>query len=517
MLRNADNIDRVAGNIKSVAFAWYLGLNIKTAFVNLTQNIVVGVPRLQMDISGGGLAWFKGAQDALVNRVTGDKGKGLNEEDARLVRELYGESVITDAYMQEIRGQLQGVSGSALWNKLTTFMGIPMSEVERFNRASLALAAFRSARSGKMKERAREKYGVRGERASYEQAKAFAADVVRDAHFVYGKSNLPEFLRGGSAGRLASTMYTFRTFTHNMINMWAWALSTQGKEGAAFVAKSIGATTLLGGLTAVPLYATMIALGQAITGDDDDWTESIRKLLPESNLLRDIVCYGIPAIAGVNVGGSLQMETPFTRGFKKGSTPKEVVTESIGNLIGIPYDLFVEKPSKIIEAYRKGNEWRAVEEVVPTAVKNALQAWRLYYEGQTTVSGRPINTPGVQGARKLSVDEAAGKLLGFQPVSSTKSYAAYEAANHAKSVRSDKIDDLTLIGLKAKDNNDPVRRQEMIRKLREWNETMKADGKPHMIIRLKDVESRIKSRRRENRRTPKTLQEKARQESVWGI
>lgn len=175
---------RLTGNIKAVAFAWYLGGSIKTAMVNATQNLIVGVPRLQMDVIGGGRKWLAGAQGALVDRITGNKGKGLTEEEARLVHELYGESVITDAFMEEVRGQLKGFSGATLWNRFTKALGLPMSEVERFNRASLALAAFRAARDGKLKARAREKYGVKG-KASYEQAKAFATEVVRDAHFVY--------------------------------------------------------------------------------------------------------------------------------------------------------------------------------------------------------------------------------------------------------------------------------------------------------------------------------------------
>lgn len=198
-----------------------------------------------------------------------------------------------------------------------------------------------------MKAKAREKYGVKG-KASYEQAKAFASDVVRDAHFVYGKSNMPEFMRSNTAGRAMASMYTFRTFTHNMVAMWAWALKTQGKEGAAFAAKSLGATMALGGVTALPLYATLMTLFQAVTGDDDDWTEVIRSLLPESNLLRDVVCYGVPAIAGVNIGGSLQMETPLTKGLAGGKTPQEVLTDSIGDIIGIPYGPgLVVKPSRV--------------------------------------------------------------------------------------------------------------------------------------------------------------------------
>lgn len=514
MLRNSDRVDRMTGNIKAAAFAWYLGGSIKTAFVNATQNLVVGVPRLQMDVSGGGREWLAGAQGALVDRVTGNKGKGLTDDEARLVRELGGEKVITDAYMEEVRGQL-GNTPRNLWNKFTSVLGWPMSEVERFNRASLALAAFRAARSGKLKARAREKYGVKG-KASYEQAKAFASDVVRDAHFVYGKSNMPEFMRSNTAGRAMASMYTFRTFTHNMVAMWAWALKTQGKEGAAFVAKSLGATIALGGVTALPLYATLMALFQAATGDDDDWTEKIRSWLPQNNLLRDVACYGVPAMAGVNIGGSLKMETPLTRGLTGGKTPQEVLTDSIGDIIGIPYDLLVVKPSRVMEAHSKGNTWRMLEEAAPVAVKNGMQAWRLYSEGQTTMTGRPINDPGEKGARRLSSGESFGKLLGFQPVSSTKSYDAYAATKHADQVRSDKIDELTVLALKTYDAGDSAGRREANRELREWNERMKAEGKPHMLITLKDVMRRVKARRRENRATPKAMQKRARQQAVWG-
>lgn len=167
-----------------------------------------------------GASGLDGAQKAIINRVTAVRWRLLDEE-AKLVHELYGESVITDAFMEEVRGHLQGFTGATLWNKFTKVLGLPMSEVERFNRASSALAAFRAARNGKLKQQAKEKYGVRGEQANYDQAKEFATDVVRDAHFVYGKSNLPEFMRSNTAGRSMASLYTFRTFTHNMIAMWA--------------------------------------------------------------------------------------------------------------------------------------------------------------------------------------------------------------------------------------------------------------------------------------------------------
>ena len=520
MLRNGDRVDRTVGTIKSAAFAWYLGGNIKTAVLNLTQNVIVGVPRLQMDVEGGVRAYIDGAQKQIVNqyarRFTGDKGKGLSEEEARLIQDLYGDALITDAYMEEVRGQVMGGPASRVWNKFMKVMGYPMSVAERFNRGSLALAAFRAARDGKMKAAARKRYGVEGGKATYEQAKAFAEEIVRDSHFVYGKTNAPELLRSSTAGRGLGAAFTFKTFTANLLGLWSWALRTQGKEGAIMVAKGLGATAALGGLVSLPFYATLMALFQAATGDDDDWTEAIRKQLPQNTMLRDIVCYGLPAGAGVNLGGSLKMELALTGGMQKGGTPKEVLTEGIGDIIGIPWDMFVERPSKVMEAMRADNYWRAVEEVVPTAVSNGMKAWRLATEGQKTLKGRDINDPGEQGARKLSSGEAFGKLLGFQPVSATRSYDAYTASKHSDSVRADKADEVATIMVKALDAGDSAEMVRARKVLKDWNVKMEEEGKPHMRILMKDVQKRVTQRRRKARMTPKARQKGEAFQSVWG-
>lgn len=515
MLRNADNLDRIVGQVKSLAFVWYLGANLKSAAVNATQNIVVGVPRLQMDVTAGASFWLKSAGASLMNQITGGSGRGLNPMEARLIQELDGEKVLNADFMDEVRGQLDGYSGARIWKKITEILGMPMSQVETFNRTSLALAAFRAAMAGKMKKSAMDRYGVQGT-PTYEQAKKFAIDVVRDAHFVYGKTNQPEFLRSNVAGRAASSMYTFRFFSHSMLNMWLWALKTQGKEGAMFTAKSLGMTMALGGLTAFPFYATLMALFQAVTGDDDDWTEEIRKKLPESNLLRDMVCYGVPAMAGVNIGGSLKMETPVTQGLRKGSNPSEVWTHSLGDIIGIPYDLAIVKPTRIMEALDHDNYWRAIEESVPTFIKNGMEAFRLHEEGQTTMSGRPINSPGQKGARKLSDYGAVGKFFGFQPVDSTKSYESYLAQKRREEVRDAAINKIVTMVIQAKKGNGT--QAQAVREMQKWNERMKEEGKSKdMFFNWKDVARRVRSRMRENTRKPAQIEKGKRQMEVWGV
>ena len=157
-----------------------------------------------------------------------------------------------------------------------------------------------------------------------------------------------------------------------------------------------------------------------------------------------------------------------------------------------------------------------VEEAAPVALKNTMQAWRLMTEGQTAMNGRPINNPGEHGARKLTGAEAVGKALGFQPVSSTKSYAAYAARQHAEKVKGDMLDELAVLALRSHDTGTPDGKLEMRKRMRVWNAKMEAEGKPDMIIREKDVMRRVKSRRRENRITPQSLRQAERMREVWG-
>ena len=522
MLRNADSIDRIAGNIKTAAFVWYLGGNIKTAVVNSTQNLIVGVPRLQQEVTGGGALWLKAAMDTLGLRFSGRGiagAKALKADELRMLEELYGAGVIADAHMDEIRGQMARSPALRMWERLVRVLGMPMSIVEHFNRASLALAAYRAARAGRLSTSACQRLGVReGARLNHDMARDFADMLVRDTHFEYGKGNAPELLRSTTAGRMLSPAFVFRSFSGNIINLWWRALRHEGREGRVFVAKSLGATVALGGLTAFPFYATLSALCTALSGDDEDWTTKVRRRLPESNLFRDVVCYGLPSLAGVTIGGSLRMETPFTEGIEKGTTFKEIMTQSLVSLIGIPYDLAVNKVSRALEAHSYGADDRALEALVPTFVANIMQARRLATEGQTTLRGRPINSPGQQGARKLDAYEAFGKALGFQPTSSARSYAAYKADKLRSATRSDRIDDFTNLALRdLESNGHAYMLRELRKRLQTWNAEMEEEGKTAMRIMPKEVLRRVTARRRENRPSREQRAKGAAQMALWGV
>ena len=349
---------------------------------------------------------------------------------------------------------------------------------------------YRAARDGRLNDKAQDKLGISG-KATPSQAKAYAAALVKDAHYVYGEDNLPEPLRHSQAGRVLSPVYTFRAFSHNYISGLLHAIKSRGAAGWAMAARSIGAMITLGGLTSIPFYASVMALCQAVSGDDDDWTDLIRRALPDADWLRDMVCYGLPSLGGVYLGGSLRIETPLERGIKPGATPKEILTSSLGDMIGIPYS-GVEIISRMMEAGHGGDPYRGLEEAAPVALKNAMSAYRLFTEGQTTVKGRPI-MDGME-PRKLTTSEAVGKLLGFQPVSSTKNYDRYRAGQHADLIRREKADEIATKIFRARQNNDAAAQAEARQAFQEWNTRMRTEGKRDMLL-----ERRLKERARPRR------------------
>lgn len=72
--------------------------------------------------------------------------------------------------------------------------------------------------------------------------------------------------------------------------------------------------------------------------------------------------------------------------------------------------------------------WRADEnEKLPDEIYGAPLDPEAMEQVIKTAARRDINEPGEKGARKLTQLEAVGKLLGFQPVSATKSYDRYSA------------------------------------------------------------------------------------------
>ncbi|GKT09909.1 hypothetical protein DSTSK_32140 [Desulforhabdus sp. TSK] len=270
-----------------------------------------------------------------------------------------------------------------MWGKAIKMMGLPMEMAERYNRMSLALAAYRAARGGRViNEKTLSKIGLKpGGQMNHARAKAFAEEIVNDAHFIYGKANRPQVLRGTAAGKLLSTAYTFRSFTHNLLSLWRWMLLHGDKEGRKAFAYSLMAMMALGGLGAVPLYKMLASLIRQLFGSDILET-GVRSALPA--FARDIVMYGAPSVVGIHIGGSIRMELPVLGRIQTDRSLSSQISGSMGDLIGIPWAM-LEQFTDAVDALRRGDLYRAGEAVAPSVFRNVMSGYRLWAEGQTAM------------------------------------------------------------------------------------------------------------------------------------
>jgi len=483
MLENASEIDRLVSNAKALFFAKYLGANVKTAVLNTTQNIIAGWPRLGMEMGGAFAQALKGANADIVSHIRGQK--NLSADEVRLIQQMFEEGTTGAQFLTEIRSQIGDNVFSATNKYLMRGLGMPMEIAERFNRVSIAIAAYRAAVDGKINnESTLKQYDVKqGEALSYDQAKEFATTIVEDAHFVYGRSNRPEAFRVGEAGKLAQAGYTFRSFTHHLLHLWKYMLLETGMRGKTAFAKSLAATMAIGGVTAIPLYKTFMNILRQLTGDDPE--EDITAILPEdADMLKDMLLYGMPAISGFTIGGSVGMELPV---FERLSLQGSITTQAgkqIGEIIGIPWAV-AEDVSSAYQAYRVGQGSRALEYLLPAGIANIFKGYRLYSAGNYTLSGRPIADPSAQDypqteeVLKLGMRQAIGKAFGFQPTKMTGAWNIEQAMQDFIAYKTNKRSELASRILNAKGIKRKLKKieQDYI----EWNQKHRVDHPEYVI------------------------------------
>lgn len=504
MLRNSDKIDSLVQQVKGLAFLKFLGGNIKTATLNLTQNLVAGVPRLAADTDARTASrYFKDALEYVANGVKNID--TLDGDAKRLLEELYYSGVTADQYMREVQGEMKGATGRVL-HKANRAMGMPMSVAERFNRCSLALAAYRAARDGKVRDsKVLDETGYKpGDKWNYDDAKAFAEGIVLDSHFLYGKANRPELFRGATGNKLLSAAYTFRTFSHGLLSLWRHLLTHKGWKGAASVASSLAFTAGLGGVTALPLYKLFTSIVRQLWGEDP--TEEVRNLT-DNHTLRDIMTYGVLSPAGFSISGSLGMELPgaFDRVEVDKPVGKQVLDNAV-EIIGIPYAL-LEMGAQGTEQLAKGEFWKAMKTLAPNVIANPMKAYELYTEGSYTKSGRPINIPGERGPMKLTGSEAIGQALGFYPVRKAKGWDMHQTLESLKNYKDKRQGELVKAYLKAKRAGDSEALREVLAQWRAWNARMREEGRPEFMIMALP---RLARRRERVRQPPKRMRPRAR-------
>lgn len=497
MLRNQDATDRLVSKIRTTLSIWYIGGRISSAMLNLTQNAILGVPTLSMHTGLGSASvhYIKNAARALAYMVSqhrsdkeGARGRHMKPGELAFLKDFHDKGITEANFIREIAG----LDGSTLDNAgrgIVKALFVPFTMAERFNRVSLALAAYRAARDGKITNKATlDKFGKRkGEKFSEIDARDFAREVTLDSHFLTGKANMPEVVRHGNdvqRGVLGSS-YTFRGYQHGLLSAWRYMLGSRGWEGKKAFAYSMAAVGALGGIGSLPLFATMTAALRAAGGDD--WDRDLYKSLREQfgDTGADVAMYGLGALAPVEVTlkPSMAMDFPVFGDMRENrSAGEQVVAGVFESVFGVPIAM-AEQMFRAAQFWNMDNTYRAVESAAPAFAASIIRALRLGDEGATDTKGRPQAAPGQREQFKLGDGEMLAQGLGFTPLSKQKMYDAQQSAQRMQEHKQAVQSNLVARYVQARKRGDDERVQELIAERNEFNAKMRAEGHPTLVIK----------------------------------
>lgn len=376
-LRRGTGTERVIGRAQSLVFMWYLGGNLKSAFVQLTQNFVTGIPVLarHLRVAGTGsgadaekiyLTAWKDVMALHWKRLLHRQGvwSGFTAEERKLL-ELMEKDGTTDAHqIIYMSGEIEsGLTG--MYRKSLKTFSLPFAMAEKTNRQAAALAMIRSLRRGMSAEEFSREIAKGREGSIYQKARQFTYDT----HFVMGKANLPEVaMESGMGGNALRLLYTFRGFPHNYLLTMAQSLKGEGgKLETDVVMRSMMYMFLFGGAAGLPFLDDLIEILEKLFGYPvrgklkrgmEDWV---------GGTATRAVLSGLPTVAGADVSGSMQIGLPFS----ELATSKGMASTVWGAYYGIE-----SKFGKAWDDLKAGELYRAIENASPAAIEGVMKAPR---------------------------------------------------------------------------------------------------------------------------------------------
>lgn len=399
-----------AAPVSSIMFAWFLGGSVASAVVNLSQPVMMTGPYLsQFGAATAAKAMATAMPYAMGRKEITDASlrdalKRASQEgivDAQEIFHLYsvGAQGVASGLVNQL-AKVPGVGGKikagsedarARINAFLTLWGSMFAVAEGFNRKLTFLAAWDVAKAN-------------GEKNPY----AFAVRAVNETQGIYNKVNRPNWAQG-PVGR---TLLTFKQFSIMYVELLSRMWKRGGPEGKRAALVMLAVLMLAAGEEGLPFAQDLDDLidtvGQMF-GLDTNMKRNKRRLAHEllGKGLGDMFLYGVSPYLPLDFSGRLGLGNliPGTALLKpsdeqqRGRQVAEIFgpTAGMATQIGDAYDAVVE-----------GNTGKAVQNLAPKAVKDALASGEMAKKGYATdAKGRKVVDVGL--------GDAAIKGIGFQP------------------------------------------------------------------------------------------------------
>lgn len=432
------------GTGRALAYFTFLGFNISTAVIQMTQNPTVLVPRLLRDGGGAGAIryFLSAAKDVygtadvisafgkeldyskkLVNR------SALKPDEAEALRRAIRDGTLNPRQGIELRSTVSaadlrraGVADKSATtfangaNKVVDWSGKFLDAVDETNRDTAFLAAYRLA---KARPEVMERAG-RLDNREYRTPFEYATMVTKDTNFRQTKEDRALVQRFHP---VAEVMTQFMSPVFKLMELYARSArqTVQGlKQGdlvmaraaalqfAAMTAAQVG----LAGIWSLPLAERLRELVELVLKEVFDSPEDLERSLEQAlggGYLASLLSYGYP-----HAQGALSLNSRL----KIDPLPQGTVTEWDALSLAGPVGGLATKAIESYNAWKLGDYWGLTFALLPTAFANIAKGAQLAInEEQFTKRGGRVITP--EDVRKAGetglVPPSIQQSIGFAP------------------------------------------------------------------------------------------------------
>ena len=396
-------------------------------------------------------------------------------------------------------------------------IGALMHNVERLTREAVYLAAYRVAKKRFQKE---------GYSAQDAQLAAIdqAANDVNESLADYDMTNRPRWMQTA----LGKVAFQFKMFPLHMILLlgtnFVKMLPLLNKEGKAAASKKffgiLLTTASIAGLSGLPVFSSaisavawMVSLALKAMGKEDE-DDELRKLdpmlwfrtvfLPEQlgevmvgdTPLSDLLDSGpLNALTGAAIAERVGLADIFGRDTKEGRSSREEFQGWVFENLG-PTASTMTSAADAYDAWRLGDDRKAIEKIMPAFIRNPMLAQRMAKEGIKDSNGQIIAGPEEVTAWQLFMQG-----IGFRPAAVARSSdAAFKLTSAEQKILNEKKLVLGRIKVQARkqtEESDALMQKIIEKELTEFNQkhpTFSVDAKELKNTLLQDAKARATSR-----------------------
>lgn len=392
----SDYIDRMGagspggGAFRKALATYYLGGNIKSAALNLTQGLTMTYPLLSRHVNNAEVVMTKSYAKAGRYLASPESFAKADPELAAALKVAVDDGTTSEKNFRELTAKSR--TGKPQKTTASDALFLFFGAAEKANRLQSFIAGYEAARQN----------GI-----DPTQRIDFAKNFVTETQFEYSKANRPAL----ASGPVGSTALMFKMFPGNWLRAFR---NTIGEGQYQATVRMVGGMLVLGGATAMPMIKPIM---QAMEAAGVDPKAEAREFI-NNKTLTDILLYGLPTYTGMNISGAVGLGDLGT-GMEQGIAPAILKT-----VMGVAVD-----PLNRVQASRalaeKGHEYidsdgllglgRASEPLQPEFLRNMSAAYRASKEGFRDARGRPL-------VKDPTTSELLMKGAGFTPQRLARAY-----------------------------------------------------------------------------------------------